>query len=102
MKVRIYQPSKSTMQSGRAKTHHWVVEPELDTPRQPEALMGWSSSGDTLNQIRLRFASREDALAFVKRKGWDALVQDSNPRRVKPRSYADNFRPDRTRGLFVY
>ncbi|HYD65226.1 ETC complex I subunit [Azospirillum sp.] len=97
MKVRIYQPSKTAMQSGRAKTQSWQLEYELETPRRPEPLMGWISSGDTLNQVKLRFDSKEDAIAFAERKGWEYTVQDAPVRRVRPRNYADNFRMDRPR-----
>ncbi len=97
MKVRIYQPAKTAMQSGRAKVGRWVLEYEIETPRRPEPLMGWISSGDTLNQVRLSFDTRDDAVAFARRKGFEYTVQDAAPRRVRPRNYADNFRHDRPR-----
>jgi len=97
MQVRIYQPSKSAMQSGRGKTHDWVLEYEIETPRRAEPLMGWIASGDTLNQVRLKFATKDEAIAFAERNGWDYMVQDVQQRRVRPRNYADNFRPDRVR-----
>ncbi|MFM2043254.1 MAG: hypothetical protein RLY86_1830 [Pseudomonadota bacterium] len=97
MKVRIYQPSKTAMQSGRAKTQNWVLEYEIETPRRPEPLMGWISSGDTLNQVRLGFPSKEEAVAFAEKKGWAFDVAETQARRVVPKSYADNFRTDRPR-----
>ena len=97
MKVRVYQPSKAATQSGRAKTHRWLLEYEIETPRRPEPLMGWISSDDTLNQVRIGFETSDEAVAFAKRKGWDYAVQDAPVRRVRPRNYADNFRTDRPR-----
>lgn len=97
MKVRIYQPSKAATQSGRAKTHRWLLEYEIETPRRPEPLMGWISSGDTLNQVRIGFETKEEAIAFAERKGLDYSVQEAPVRRVRPRNYADNFRTDRPR-----
>lgn len=97
MKVRIYQPSKTAMQSGRARTHSWFLEYEIETARRAEPLMGWISSGDTLNQVRLSFASKDDAIAFAERKGWSYEAADAHERRVQPKSYADNFRSDRPR-----
>ena len=94
MRVRVYRPAKSAAQSGRAKTHEWVVEPELVTPRAPEPIMGWASAADTLGELtgRLRFASEDDALAFVKHKGWEAIVEQPAERRIEPRNYLDNFK----------
>lgn len=97
MNVRIYQPSKTAMQSGRAKTHRWMLDYEIETPRRPEPLMGWTSSGDTLNQVRLSFETKEEAIAFAEREGWSYTVQEAAVRRVRPRNYADNFRTDRPR-----
>jgi hypothetical protein len=94
MRVRVYRPAKSAAQSGRGKTHEWVVEPELVTPRAPEPIMGWASAGDTLGELqgRLRFASVDEALAFVKYKGWEAIVEEATERRIQPRNYLDNFK----------
>jgi hypothetical protein len=92
MKVRIYKPSKNVMQSGRARTQGWVLEYEPETPRQPEPLMGWTAAGDTLGQVRLHFASVEDAVAYAHKKGWGYTVLPAHERRVVPRNYVDNFK----------
>jgi hypothetical protein len=92
MDVRIYQPSKSTMQSGRAKAQGWVMEYELKTARKPENLMGWTSSGDTLNQVKLSFPTQDDAVAYALKKGWSYTVQPAQERVVRPRNYVDNFK----------
>ncbi len=89
--VRIYQPTKTAMQSGRAKTHHWVVEHEPDSARFTDPLMGWTGSSDTRTQLRLNFDSREQAIAYAKRKGLDYTVQEPQVRRIKPKNYAENF-----------
>lgn len=92
LNVRIYRPSKTAMQSGRAKTDRWVLEYETETPRTPEPLMGWVASGDTLNQVRLHFPSREDAEAYAREQGWAYSVAPAHERRLRPRNYVDNFR----------
>jgi hypothetical protein len=89
---RIFQPPKSSMQSGRGKTLYWQLEYELPTARRPEPLMGWTSSGDTLNQVKIKFPTKEEAVAFAERQGFDYSVELPKPHRVRPRSYADNFR----------
>ena len=94
MRVRIYQPTKTAMQSGRAKTKSWTIDPELPTPRAPEPLMGWVSAEDTLSMLRNRlyFATADEAMAFAKKNGWDAVVDMPAARKFKPRNYMDNFR----------
>ena len=96
-KARIYRPAKNAMQSGTANTRNWVLEFEQPTARRPDPLMGWSSAGDTLNQIRLRFATLEEAEAYARSKGLEYTVVEPQERRPKPKSYADNFRYDRVR-----
>jgi len=96
-KVRIYQPCRTAMQQGTAKTRSWIVEYEPARPRTRDPLMGWTSSADTRSQLRLRFPNREDAIAYAERKGLAYEVIEPHARRPKIKSYADNFRYDRVR-----
>jgi len=91
MKVRIYRPDKNAMQSGRGKTQ-WLLDYETVSRRQPESLMGWTSSEDTLNQVVLKFDTRDEAIAFAKRKGWEYSIAPEHDRKITPRNYGDNFR----------
>ena len=93
MTARIYKPAKTAMQSGRAKTHLWVLEYEPASPKDVDPLMGWTGSSDMkADQLRLEFESREAAIDYAERHGIDYRVEDQHERRVKPKSYADNFR----------
>lgn len=91
-KAKIYKPGKTAMQSGRAKTKYWLLEYISPTGRVPEALMGWVSSGDTLNQVRIKFETEEEAVAFAQKHGIDYTISATHERRPKPRNYGDNFK----------
>jgi hypothetical protein len=95
-RARIYRPAKTATQSGTAQTRRWVLDYEPATPRTPDPLMGWSSAGDTLNQVQLRFATREEAIAYAEKKGLDYAVIEPKTGAIRPKSYADNFRYSRT------
>jgi hypothetical protein len=92
MAARIYQPAKTAMQSGRARTKEWVLEHEPAAPREIDPLMGWTSSRDTETQIRLEFDTREEAVAYAERHGLAYTIIESKPRRLQHKSYADNFK----------
>jgi hypothetical protein len=94
MRVRIHQPAKTAMQSGRAGIDDWHIEPQLATPRMPEPLMGWVSAGDTQSELcgRLRFRTLEEAASFARRNRWEYIIEVPAERRVRPRNYLDNFR----------
>ena len=94
-RARIYRPAKTAMQSGWAKTQHWVLEYEPATPREPDPLMGWASAGDTLNEVQLRFDTLEAAIEFARKNGLEYTVVEPKDRTIRPKSYADNFRYDR-------
>lgn len=88
--VRIFRPAKNAMQSGTAGVRRWRIE--FDTrERWENNLMGWASSGDPLSNMTLEFASKEDAVAFVEKNGWDYWVEDPKERAPKVKSYALNF-----------
>jgi hypothetical protein len=96
-RARIYRPSKTAMQSGRGQARKWILEYEPATPRRPDPLMGWTSAEDTLNEVQLRFDTRDEAVAFADRLGLDCAVIAPQDSAEKPKSYADNFRYDRVR-----
>ena len=79
MTARIYKPAKTAMQSGQAKTKAWVLDFEPEAPRTVEPLMGWTSSGDMRQQVRLRFASKEEAVAYCERHGIAYQVSEETP-----------------------
>ncbi|MFN3076188.1 MAG: ETC complex I subunit, partial [Alphaproteobacteria bacterium] len=93
MWVRIFRPAKTAMQSGRAKTKQWIVEFEPLARKGADPLMGWIGSRDTRGQVRLAFDSREAAVAYATQQGFEFQVDEPRERQVRPKSYADNFRP---------
>ncbi len=92
MRARIYKPARNAMQQGEARTHDWVLEFETDSPRFADPLMGWTGSADTRQQVQLRFASREAAIAYAKRHGIPYRVYEPHRPRLRIKAYADNFR----------
>jgi hypothetical protein len=97
MKATIYRPARNAMQSALGKTKDWVLEYENATARTPEPLMGWVSAGDTNGQVRIKFETLEEAVAFAQKKGLEYTVQIPHQRKIRPNNYAMNFRPDLTR-----
>jgi hypothetical protein len=95
--ARIYRPSKSAMQSGKAGTKEWVLEFEPAAAKRADPLMGWAGSTDTREQVRLHFASADEAEACAKRLGLDYTVAAPQSPKLKLKAYADNFRYERAR-----
>jgi hypothetical protein len=97
MTARIYKPAQNVMQQGRGATRDWVLEYVPHQPRQIEPLMGWTSSSDTKRQIRLSFATKDEAIAYAKENGIAFRLQEPPASKIRPKSYAENFkygRPD--------
>ncbi len=99
MRARIYQPARSAMQSGTAKTHEWLLELEGQSPKKRDPLMGWSGSKGTKEQVKLRFETKDEAIQYAMDKGWDFDVVDLPERKrkfnIRPLGYAENFVPNR-------
>jgi hypothetical protein len=91
MSARIYKPAKTAMQAGIAKSNDWVVDFDQEEPRQVEPLMGWTSSGDMRQQLRLRFDTKEEAVAYCERHGIAYQLSEAAPAKRRIASYADNF-----------
>jgi hypothetical protein len=91
MVARIYKPAKTAMQSGTAKTKLWVLDYEPEAPRSVEPLMGWTSSGDMRQQLRLGFETKEEAVAYCERHGIPYQLAEPKPAVHRTMSYSDNF-----------
>jgi hypothetical protein len=92
MAARIFQRSKSAMQSGRARAGEWVLEFESHSRKRPDPLTGWSGGADTQAQVSLTFPSLEAAKAYADRHGIDHHIVPPAEAKLRLQSYADNFR----------
>ena len=92
MTARIFKPAKNAMQSGKAKTKEWQIDYEPEKPRVVEPLMGWTSSTETKPQVRMSFASKQEAVAFATRQGIAFRVEEPQKTALRPKSYAENFK----------
>ena len=53
--------------------------------------MGWQSSADAMQGTRLDFNSKQDAIDFANKQGYEYFVQEPNERKFAPKAYANNF-----------
>lgn len=97
MLARIYQPARNAMQSGTAKTHHWVLEFAPASAREVDPLMGWTSSDDTQSQVRLSLDSKSAAIEYAEDHGLTYTVSEPKTRKpnIRPGGYGDNFATNR-------
>ncbi|RTL81413.1 MAG: ETC complex I subunit [Hyphomicrobiales bacterium] len=103
MTARIYRQSPSVTQSGPGSDKPWRLDFDLESPRSIEPLMGWTSSADMKQQIRLRFVTKEEAVAYAERTGIPYRVEEPKADNASRRtaSYSDNFRTNRI-GLWTH
>ncbi|TIX51923.1 ETC complex I subunit [Alteraurantiacibacter aquimixticola] len=92
MQARIYKRPKNAMQSGKALVDQWILDFAPAQAKKPDPLMGWAGSGDTQQQVQLKFESCEAAQAYADKHGIPAVVHTVPPKRLKIQAYADNFR----------
>ncbi len=92
MFARIYRPSKTAMQSGKAKTRKWLLEFDAETARRIDPLMGWTSAEDmAAGQVRLGFETSDEAAAYAEKHGLPYRIEPDHDATAKPKAYADNF-----------
>ena len=89
-KAKIYIPSKTAMQSGRGKLKRWVLEFDTKDP-SINPLMGWETSTDTLEEVILKFPSKEKAIEYAKANNVSYRVIEPKKKIYVIKSYADNF-----------
>ncbi len=101
MVARIYKPARTAMQSGVAQSLDWVLEHEPMKRRELDPVMGWTSAAETETQVKLRFASKEEAIAYAERQGFAYTVVEPAQKRAQKKSYSDNFKYGRI-GLWTH
>lgn len=90
--ARISELDRKTTQSGKANAGRWLLEFERSEPLRPDPLTGWAGSSDTKPQVRMSFATAEEAIAYCERNGIEYHLVPAQPVRLKLQAYADNFR----------
>ena len=89
-KAKIYIPTKTAMQSGRGKLKKWVLEFETKDP-SINPLMGWENSTDTLEEVTLKFPSKDQAIEYAENNNISYTVIEPKKKEFVIKSYADNF-----------
>ncbi|KAJ1980326.1 ndufs4 NADH dehydrogenase Fe-S protein subunit [Dimargaris verticillata] len=91
--VRIFRAAKSAMQSGTANTRAWRIDFDVleHGDRWENQLMGWASSADYMQAVRMKFKTKESAIEFAEKQGWNYYVQEPKTRAFKKMVYGDNF-----------
>jgi NADH dehydrogenase (ubiquinone) Fe-S protein 4 len=93
-KVVIYSPARVSTQQGTSKQGNWKISFE-STKKWENPLMGWTSTGDpyaSVGEAALYFESKEAAVEFAEKYGWQYTVREPHQVIQKPKAYADNFK----------
>ena len=97
----IYKPAKSAMQSGYLVKDFWELKFLQNSKINIDPLMGWSGSSDTRKQIILKFQSCDEAIEYAENNNISYKLLDEKSKKIKPKSYADNFSYKR-KGLWTH
>ncbi|KAI9336886.1 ETC complex I subunit conserved region-domain-containing protein [Pilaira anomala] len=101
--VRIFRPTRTPTQQGKNGTRLWRIDFDIleDGNRWENPLMGWASrkfltfsfffSSDYEQALTMKFLSKEDAVRFAEKQGWNYYVQEPQTPKIVKKSYAENF-----------
>ena len=78
------------MQSGRGKLKKWVLEFDTKDP-SINPLMGWETSTDTLEEVILKFSTKDQAIDYAEKNNIVYKVIEPKKKEFVIKSYADNF-----------
>ena len=78
------------MQSGRGKLKKWVLQFDTKDP-SINPLMGWETSTYTLEEVILKFSTKEQAVEYAKNNNISYTVVEPKKKEFVIKSYADNF-----------
>lgn len=89
--ARIFKPTKSAMQSGKAHNFWYLAFPSDD--KSIDNIMGWTGSSDMRSsEVKLKFESKEEAVAYAKRNNIECVVIEPKAKNIVKKVYANNFK----------
>ncbi|XP_025409783.1 NADH dehydrogenase [ubiquinone] iron-sulfur protein 4, mitochondrial [Sipha flava] len=88
--VKISKITKNVMQSGTDNIHNWIMEFD-NRQRWENPLMGWTSTGDPLSNMKIEFGEKAEAINFCEKNGWKWFVEAEHKTKPRVKSYAINF-----------
>ncbi len=92
MQVKIYKPTKTSMQSGSIE-QKWLIEfVQADSSKFIEPYLKRTSSSDMMNEVVLSFNRLNDAIDFAKNNNYEYEIIRPQKLRLIKKSYADNFK----------
>ena len=89
-RAKIYQPVKTAMQSGKARTKFWILEFNKANFKK-DFVMGWVSSSNANDQVKLKFETKDQAVAYAKENNIQFDLINPKKDKLIIKSYADNF-----------
>lgn len=95
LRARLYKPSKTSMQSGKAKTKLWLLDFLSPPTFFKDELTGWTGSINTLPQTKLQFKTLDEAIQYAQHHKIELFIEEPKKICLHPKSYSDNFRFDR-------
>ena len=78
------------MQSGRGKLKKWLLEFEVKDP-SINPLMGWETSTDTLEEVILKFSTKQKAVEYAEANNISYTIIEPKKKKFVIKSYAENF-----------
>ncbi|KAG2214843.1 hypothetical protein INT46_000141 [Mucor plumbeus] len=92
--VRIFKPTRTPVQQGKNGTTLWRIDFDIleDGNRWENPLMGWASSSDYQQALTMKFISKEDAINFAEKQGWQYYVQEPKQVKFVKKAYGDNYK----------
>ncbi len=91
MRALIYKPTKTAMQSGKAKIENWILEYQPESGKIVDKLMGWQGSEDMNQEVRISFPTKASAVEYASKNDINFEVIEPKERKIKSQSYAENF-----------
>ncbi|GAA5893892.1 hypothetical protein JCM6882_003121 [Rhodosporidiobolus microsporus] len=91
--VRIYRPAPPATSSAKGPSHEWRIDWDIlqGAGRWENPLMGWASSADYMQGTHIKALSKEDAIHFCEKQGWEYYVQEPNVAKFVPKLYSTNY-----------
>lgn len=91
VKVKIYNPDIGVTSYGKSEKRWFLKFVESKNTRSIDSAVGWTSIENPESQVKLRFDSKDLAVKYAEKEGYDYVVLDQKETKIRKKSYQENF-----------
>ena len=94
-RARLYKCPQKATQSGKIRSHRWILDYGQSSPRSHDSLTGWVGCSETQTEVKLSFPTKDQAIQYAEKNSIAYDLKEPGSHHYVVKNYEDNFHNNR-------